>query len=223
MDSEDKQNEKSVWRWAKNVVTAGSQGALDLTRYCGNLAWWIGSRCVLTAMSALSPGGRAVESAHILGKQAVSVSAQYGKTPLSTLWPGTLYVKIPVYVVYGSGKSLVVEGYTSGKVNGIYYGKLGYNSGGYIGGVLGPIVGFGLEHAVLPSITAPVEAFSLMTPSVKSMIGPTLMTGMNVGLGAMGDSLKQATTNLKQGLKVTQRTKVGTQHPNHSKKRCNGK
>ena len=118
MDSEDKQNEKSVWRWiptipisavyggAKNVVTAGSQGALDLTKYCGKQVLWIGGKCGQTAMSALSSGGKAVESAHSLGIQSLSVSSQYGKTVLSTLWPGTQYVKIPVYVVYESGKGL---------------------------------------------------------------------------------------------------------------------
>ena len=67
----------------KNVVTAGSQGALDLTRYCGKQVWWIGSTCALTAMSALSPGGnsKAVESAHSLGKQTLHSlhDGQYGK------------------------------------------------------------------------------------------------------------------------------------------------
>ena len=76
MDSEDEQDEKSVW-WciptipisavyggAKNMVTAGSQGTLDLLRNCGNQVWWICSKCGQTAMSALSPGGKAVESTH---------------------------------------------------------------------------------------------------------------------------------------------------------------
>ena len=95
--------------------------------------------------------------------------------------------------MYESGKSLVVEGYKSGEVNAIHYGKLGYNSkfGGCIGWYLGPIAGFGVEHAVLSSIPAPVDAtFSLMTPSVKSMIEPALTTEINAGLGTMGDSLK---------------------------------
>ena len=109
-----------VWG-VKNVVTAGSQGALDLTRYCGKQVWWIGGKCGQTAMSALSSGGKAVESAHSLGIQSLSVSAQYGKAALSALWPGTLYVKIPVYVVYESGKSLVADGYKSGIKNAIHY------------------------------------------------------------------------------------------------------
>ena len=92
-----------------------------------------------------------------------------------------------------------MEGYKSGKVNAIHYGKQGYNIGGDIGGYLGPrpIVGFGVEHAVLPSIPAPIDGtFSLMTPSVKSMIEPTLTTGINAGLGT-------------KSLKISQGTKVG--------------
>ena len=58
------------------MVTAGSQGALDLTRYCGKQVWWIGSKCGQTAMSALSPGGEAVESAHSLGKQVLRAAWQ---------------------------------------------------------------------------------------------------------------------------------------------------
>ena len=220
MGSEDKQDERSVWRWiptipisavyggAKYAVTAGSQGTLDLTKYCGKQVWWISSKCGQTAMSALSPGVTVVESAYSLGKQALSISGQYGRTALSTLSPGSQYVKIPVYVVYESGKAFLVEGYKSGMVNAKYYGKLGYNSkiAGNIGACLGPIVGFSLEPVVLASIPASVDwPVSLMTPSVKAMIGPALATGI---ITELGDPLKQARINRMQLRKITQGTKV---------------
>ena len=188
---------------AKNVDTAGSQGALDLTNYRLKKALAIALCYSLPGLAlSTSPGRKAVESAYSLGKQALSLSGQCGKTVLSTLWPGTQYVKIPIYVVYESGKALVVEGYKSGKVNAIHYGKLGYNSGGYIGGYLGPIVGFSIEQYVLSSIPAPVDGtFSLMTPSVEAIIGSTLMAGMNARRGTMGDSLKKLTTDMMQGTK----------------------
>ena len=123
----------------------------------------------------------------------MSVGGQYGKQCYQPCGQVHAIREDPIYVamVCASGKALVVEGYKSGKVNAIHYGKLGYDIGGYIGGFLGPIVGFSLERAVLSSIPAPVDgAFSLMTPWVKTMIGSTSITGMNVGLGTMGDSLK---------------------------------
>ena len=54
-----------IW-WTKNVATAGSQGTFDLTKYCGKQVWWFDSKCGQTAMSALSPGGKVVESVHSL-------------------------------------------------------------------------------------------------------------------------------------------------------------
>ena len=55
------------------MVTAESQGALDLTKYCGKQVWWISSKCGQTAMSALSPGVTVVESAHSLGTLSCNV------------------------------------------------------------------------------------------------------------------------------------------------------
>ena len=70
MDSEDEQDGKSVWRYVDSKHP----------NFCyGKQVRWIGSKCGQTAMLALSPGGKPVESAHSLGKQALRVGRQYGK------------------------------------------------------------------------------------------------------------------------------------------------
>ena len=90
-----------VWD-AKNVVTAGSQGALDLTRYCGKQVWWIGSKCALTAMSALSPGSREFESGLECAqpRKTTFEDCMADSMGNSTINPVIRYTIDPVSVVY---------------------------------------------------------------------------------------------------------------------------